>query len=89
MIAGGFTQIVWKDTKRMGLTFRCEENKYMVLAVYDPPRNLYGSYTRNVKRPLSNRRIRDPENNHLYYKTGDYVYIKEYKLYRLIQNYNF
>jgi len=77
MIVGEFTQIVWAKTKRIGLTFRCEKNRYKVLAVYDPFGNTLENYTQNVKRPKSSGPATDRRTPELVYQTGHYNHLKQ------------
>jgi len=80
MIVGAFTQIVWKETEQIGITFRCKKNQYIVLAVYNPIGNIPRSYTLNVQRPISSRgailAIGD-EVELLFYQTGDYIHFNK------------
>lgn len=76
MIADEFTQIVWRSTTRIGITFRCQADRYNVLAVYDPPGNTLGEYKLNVIRPINRRPAIVHGINGLIYQTGDYVYLK-------------
>ena len=45
-----FTQIVWKETKQIGIGF-CfdkENNNYSLVFLYDPPGNTLGNFSKNV-----------------------------------------
>jgi len=74
-----FTQIVWKGTSEIGLTFRCEENQYIVLAVYNPAGNYPSRYTSNVILPIYSWPAADPEIRGLIYQTGSYIHLKKLK----------
>ncbi|KAL1918288.1 uncharacterized protein VTP21DRAFT_2948 [Calcarisporiella thermophila] len=53
---GHFTQIVWRDTKRIGCGFNpCPSLPIhpMYVCEYDPPGNVIGAFAQNVLRPLS------------------------------------
>jgi len=51
MIADKFTQIVWKNTQKIGLTIHQKHfGVYEVMAVYKPPGNILGEYRKNVFR---------------------------------------
>jgi len=51
--AGHFTQLVWSDSRQLGVGVRKSKKtgKFYVVMKYDPPGNVIGSYTRHVKRP--------------------------------------
>lgn len=50
---GHFTQIVWKDTKRIGVGYATarEGRKMFVVAQYGPPGNYAFAYRTNVLEP--------------------------------------
>lgn len=49
---GHFTQVVWKDTKHLGIGIAQSKNgKYYVVAEYDPSGNFSGKYADNVAKP--------------------------------------
>nr|ACO15637.1 Golgi-associated plant pathogenesis-related protein 1 [Caligus clemensi] len=49
---GHFTQVVWKDCKRLGMAkSRSSSGKTIVVANYDPPGNFIGNYSTNVVPP--------------------------------------
>jgi len=79
MIVSNFTQIVWKSTKEIGLTFSYDEDKYVVQAVYNPTGNITYSYQMNINRPINSRPARDLEIAGLSYQTGDYIHFKKLK----------
>jgi len=66
----------------IGLAFSCENNRYTVLAAYDPPGNEIDEYRWNVPRPRSDRQFHDPANRQITFKTGDYIHLRKTKLYR-------
>ena len=48
-----FTQIIWKETKEVGIGFYPEKNrkeneKYCIVILYYPPGNILGKYKQNV-----------------------------------------
>jgi hypothetical protein len=47
-VAGHFTQLVWKDTKRVGFGLAQKNNAYYAVAYYHPPGNVEGKYKQNV-----------------------------------------
>ena len=51
---GHFTQVVWKDTQRMGVARTCvpDSGETYVVANYDPPGNWKGRFPDNVRRPV-------------------------------------
>jgi len=53
MIAEAFAQIVWMNTKRIGLGIGKKKNVYTVVVIYDPPGNIKGQFKSNVLRPIS------------------------------------
>lgn len=54
MSVGHFTQLVWRDTKRMGIArAKTKDGKRtMIVAHYDPPGNFIGQYVQNVGPPM-------------------------------------
>ncbi len=53
MQTGHFTQLVWKDTKKVGagLAYNGDRTKAYVVAQYAPPGNYEGEYEENVLPP--------------------------------------
>ncbi|XP_019932531.3 Golgi-associated plant pathogenesis-related protein 1 [Aedes albopictus] len=47
---GHFTQVVWKNTKELGVGFARNGNTIFVVCNYDPPGNFNGQYPVNVTR---------------------------------------
>ncbi|XP_036328945.1 Golgi-associated plant pathogenesis-related protein 1-like [Rhagoletis pomonella] len=45
---GHFTQVVWRDSKRLGVGMAKRGNSIYVVANYDPPGNFRGEYAKNV-----------------------------------------
>ena len=43
-----FTQIVWKNTKRVGFGFEIKDNIYYVVALYYPAGNIFNEFVNNV-----------------------------------------
>ena len=43
-----FTQMIWKDTKELGIGITSKGNKCFVVANYYPPGNFLGQYDKNV-----------------------------------------
>ncbi|KAL0266620.1 UNVERIFIED_CONTAM: hypothetical protein PYX00_009113 [Menopon gallinae] len=53
MDAGHFTQMIWKETKKVGMgRARGPTGKQIIVANYDPPGNLLGTFATNVPKPL-------------------------------------
>jgi len=75
MIADYFTQIVWKDSKEIGIAFRSVAQCYIVLVVYNPPGNIKGQFTSNVMIPPNIAEARNPGNNMFIYQGGDYIFL--------------
>ncbi|XP_055918317.1 uncharacterized protein LOC129950400 [Eupeodes corollae] len=53
---GHFTQVIWKDSKELGVGVEIRGNSTWVVANYDPPGNVVGYFEQNVPkllRPLS------------------------------------
>lgn len=51
-VAGHFTQVVWKDSKKLGIAkARSKGGKVIVVANYEPPGNWIGQYRDNVLPP--------------------------------------
>lgn len=48
---GHFTQVVWKNTARLGMGIARKNGTIVVVANYDPPGNYKGQYVKNVKKP--------------------------------------
>lgn len=47
--AGHFTQVVWKDTREMGVGMaRSNTGKLYIVANYDPAGNMVGSFSTKV-----------------------------------------
>jgi len=46
---GHFTQLVWINTKKLGMGIACGNNKCFVVANYDPAGNYNNNYSANVK----------------------------------------
>ncbi|MEU4317623.1 CAP family protein [Nocardia fluminea] len=51
MSTGHFTQLVWKDTTKIGVGLATRANTTYVVANYDPPGNALGHFPANVLRP--------------------------------------
>ncbi|MFD3430777.1 CAP family protein [Nocardia fluminea] len=51
MSTGHFTQVVWKDTTKIGVGLAIRDNTTYVVANYDPPGNDLGRFPENVLRP--------------------------------------
>ena len=53
MKTGHFTQVVWKNSKKLGVgVYRDRANKRVyVCALYSPPGNYQGQFPDNVKQP--------------------------------------
>ena len=50
--SGHFTQVVWADSKRLGVGLARKEGRLLVVANYGPPGNFRGEYRSNVPRPI-------------------------------------
>lgn len=50
MATGHFTQLVWKNTQRVGagIAYTSDRKKVYVVAQYSPPGNYQGQYQQNV-----------------------------------------
>jgi hypothetical protein len=49
MISGHFSQVVWRDSKELGVAFAKSRNGTIyVVANYSPPGNVTGRYAENV-----------------------------------------
>lgn len=49
VVAGHFTQVVWTDSKELGVAFaRSKSNKLYVVANYSPAGNFVGSFATKV-----------------------------------------
>merc|ERR1711931_130755 len=46
--SGHFSQVIWKNSKRLGVGFAQKGNKLFVAAVYDPAGNVPGAFEANV-----------------------------------------
>lgn len=56
LTCGHFTQIVWKDTKELGIgTAKSKSGKLYAVANYSPPGNFSGQFTNNVLPPGANQ----------------------------------
>ena len=53
LISGHFTQIVWKDTRELGVGMAKVGKRIVVVANYYPPGNIIGQFARNVPPPGS------------------------------------
>ena len=51
MIAGHFTQVVWKDSKKLGVGIATGQKGTVVVANYLPPGNYKNRYVENVPPP--------------------------------------
>ena len=51
MIAGHFTQVVWKDSKKLGIGIATGKIGTVVVANYLPPGNYKGKFGENVPPP--------------------------------------
>lgn len=51
MNTGHFTQVVWKNTKRLGCAAKQCGSMLLVVCRYDPPGNVIGHFRANVPRP--------------------------------------
>ncbi|GIX76097.1 golgi-associated plant pathogenesis-related protein 1 [Caerostris extrusa] len=50
--SGHFTQVIWKDSKRMGVAWaKSKTGKILVVANYEPAGNFVGRFTENVPPP--------------------------------------
>uniref|UniRef100_A0A1Y1KMF7 SCP domain-containing protein n=1 Tax=Photinus pyralis TaxID=7054 RepID=A0A1Y1KMF7_PHOPY len=49
---GHFTQLIWKNSKQLGVGKVAKNGKVWVVANYDPPGNYGGEYVENVPKPL-------------------------------------
>jgi len=74
MIADDFTQIVWKETQKIGVALKWANNCYLVLVVYDPRGNIQGQFRANVLQPPIIAQARNSVNNLLIYRRGDSIY---------------
>uniref|UniRef100_T1GJX7 SCP domain-containing protein n=1 Tax=Megaselia scalaris TaxID=36166 RepID=T1GJX7_MEGSC len=48
---GHFTQLVWKNSKKLGVAIAQKEKTIIVVANYDPPGNIKNRYDSNVLPP--------------------------------------
>ena len=48
--ASHFIQIIWKETKQIGIGFSSDEDnkKYCIVVLFDPPGNTLGEFANNV-----------------------------------------
>jgi len=46
---GHFTQIVWKNTEKVGFGIKNDKSKMVVVAYYYPAGNIFGEFTKNVE----------------------------------------
>jgi len=51
MITAGFTQIVWENTRTIGISMLAANGYYNVLVLYSPPGNIKGEFESNVLKP--------------------------------------
>ncbi|CAF0721775.1 unnamed protein product [Brachionus calyciflorus] len=51
--SGTFTQVVWKNSKEIGVGVTKKDNKFYIVALYNPPGNILGTVTQNVLPPLN------------------------------------
>lgn len=51
MHTGHFTQVVWKNTKHMGIGVGRSDDAVYVCGSYDPPGNYKGQFPENVLKP--------------------------------------
>lgn len=52
LIAGHFTQLVWKGTKSMGIAMvKGKSGRIVIVAYYNPPGNIMGQFMDNVLKP--------------------------------------
>lgn len=49
--SGHFTQVVWKESKELGVAFAKNGGKVIVVANYSPPGNFIGHFAENVPPP--------------------------------------
>lgn len=49
--SGHFTQVVWKESKELGVAFAKNGGKVIVVANYSPPGNYIGHFAENVPPP--------------------------------------
>lgn len=49
--SGHFTQVVWKESKELGVAFAKIGGKVIVVANYSPPGNYIGHFAENVPPP--------------------------------------
>nr|XP_023020881.1 uncharacterized protein LOC111509384 isoform X2 [Leptinotarsa decemlineata]XP_023020882.1 uncharacterized protein LOC111509384 isoform X2 [Leptinotarsa decemlineata]XP_023020883.1 uncharacterized protein LOC111509384 isoform X2 [Leptinotarsa decemlineata]XP_023020884.1 uncharacterized protein LOC111509384 isoform X2 [Leptinotarsa decemlineata]XP_023020885.1 uncharacterized protein LOC111509384 isoform X2 [Leptinotarsa decemlineata]XP_023020886.1 uncharacterized protein LOC111509384 isoform len=61
LAAGHFTQVVWKESKEIGVAYAKSGGKIVVVANYSPPGNIIGFFTENVPPPGGFR----ANNNHI------------------------
>jgi len=57
MIAEHFTQILWKESEKVGFAFVYENNTNYFAATYFPRGNISGEYVKNVRKPKKDRYI--------------------------------
>ena len=48
LASGHFTQVVWKESSRLGVAFAKSGGRVVVVANYDPPGNFIGDFSKNV-----------------------------------------
>ncbi|NKY35063.1 secretion protein [Nocardia speluncae] len=51
LTTGHFTQVVWKASTRLGIGYVAKDNRFVVVALYDPPGNMKGQFPQNVAPP--------------------------------------
>ena len=60
---GTFTQLVWKNTKEIGVGISRKNGKIYIVALYSPPGNIIGAVTKNVFPPSASTSTVVDENN--------------------------
>ena len=55
-VSGHFTQVIWKETQRLGVGLALNGNSFYVVANYDPHGNFFSKYKDNVLPP----QVKDP-----------------------------
>jgi len=56
MTADEFTQLVWNDTKYIGVGTWIKGNKYNIIVAYSPKGNISGQYLTNVFESLPKKK---------------------------------
>ncbi|OTF74436.1 hypothetical protein BLA29_003488 [Euroglyphus maynei] len=62
---GHFTNLVWKQTKRMGVGYAKSANTVYVVCNYDPPGNIFNQFKDNVLSPLPGSDQKDKHGQNL------------------------